>query len=191
MSRLPLRPRGALEPEGQKVFDDITATRPGVIDADGALIGPFNAWVTAPRIGGRLADLGASLRFDSSIERRLLEVAIITVGAHWRSEFEFWAHSRMAIEHGVDPAAVDAIARGVAPDLPEDERLIHDLARQLVTTGRLTADDYAAGRELLGDRGLVELVTLCGYYTLVSISLNAFAVALPPGVEPTWPDTVG
>ena len=73
-------------------------------------MGPFNAWVTAPGIGGRLAELGAALRFASSIERRLLEVAIIMVGARWQAEFEWWAHSRMALRHGVNHEAVDAIA---------------------------------------------------------------------------------
>ena len=186
MSRLPLRPRSELPAEGQSVYDAIAATRPNIGAANGPLIGPFNAWVIAPQVGARLADLGAALRSESSVERRFLEVAIITVGAYWRSEFEFWAHARMAIEHGVDPAAVDAIARGENPDLPHDERLMHDLARQLVTTGRLDDAIYAAGHRLLGDRGIVELVTLCGYYTLVSLSLNAFEVELPAGAAPRW-----
>ena len=150
-------------------------------------MGPFNAWVTAPGIGGRLAELGAALRFESSIERRLLEVAIITVGARWRAEFEWWAHSRMALQHGVSQEAVDAIARGETPTLPDDERVVHAVARQLVDDGHVEPDTYAAARELLGNRGIVELVTLCGYYTLVSFTLNAFDVALPPGQQPVWP----
>jgi 4-carboxymuconolactone decarboxylase len=150
-------------------------------------MGPFNAWVIAPGIGGRLAELGAALRFESSIERRLLEVAIITVGARWRSEFEWWAHSRMARQHGVSQAAVDAIARGAAPVLPDDEHIVYEVARQLVDDGHIDASTYEAAHTLLGDRGIVELVTLCGYYTLVSFTLNSFEVALPPGEDPVWP----
>jgi len=191
MSRLPLRSREALDDEGRVVWDSITATRASVITDDGTLMGPFNAWVTAPGIGGRLAELGAALRFASSIERRLLEVAIITVGAYWHSEFEWWAHSRMALQHGVSQDVVDAIARGETPVLRDDERVVHAVARQLCDAGRVDEGTYDAARELLGERGIVELVTLCGYYTLVSFTLNAFEVPLPPGQTPTWPDGRG
>ena len=187
MSRLPLQPREALDTDAQAVWDSITATRGAIVADEGHLIGPFNAWVTAPSIGGRLADLGAALRFESSIERRLLEVAIITVGARWKAEFEWWAHSRMALHHGVSEAAVAAIAKGDEPSLPDDEAIVYAVARQLVDTGHVDTPAYDAARGLLGDRGIVELVTLCGYYTLVSFSLNAFAVPLPPGEEPAWP----
>jgi 4-carboxymuconolactone decarboxylase len=187
MSRLPLQTREALDDDGREVWDSITASRGSIVTDEGALMGPFNAWVTAPGIGGRLAELGAALRFQSSIERRLLEVAIITVGARWKAEFEWWAHSRMALQFGVSPEAIAAIAAGTPPSLPDDERTVHEVARQLVENGHVDDATYVAARNLLGDRGIVELVTLCGYYTLVSFSLNAFAVALPPGEERTWP----
>ena len=187
MSRLPLQTRDDLGDDGREVWDSITATRGSIVTDEGTLMGPFNAWVAAPGIGGRLAELGAALRFESSIERRLLEVAIITVGARWQAEFEWWAHSRMALQHGVSQAAVDAIAQGSPPSLPDDERIVHAVARQLVDDGHVDQATYEAARELLGDRGVVELVTLCGYYTLVSFTLNAFDVALPPGEQRTWP----
>lgn len=189
MSRLPLPNRDALDPAAQEVWDSITATRGAIVADEGHLIGPFNAWVHAPGIGGRLADLGAALRFESSIERRLLEVAIITVGARWKAEFEWWAHSRMAREHGVSDAVIDAIARGDTPPFAhDDERVVYGIASQLSTTGTLDEATFAAGRDLLGDAGMVELVSLCGYYVLVSFTLNAFAVGLPPGVEAVFTD---
>ena len=187
MTRLPFLSRDALDDDGREVWDSITATRGSIVTAEGTLMGPFNAWVTAPTIGGRLAALGAALRFESSVERRLLEVAIITVGARWRAEFEWWAHSRMALHHGVSQEAVDAIARGETPELPDDERIVHAVARQLVADGHVDGATYDAAHQLLGDRGIVELITLCGYYTLVSFTLNAFDVPLPPGEETTWP----
>ena len=187
MGRLPLQTRDSLGDDGKRVWDSVTGTRGTIVTDEGGLMGPFNAWVTAPGIGGRLAELGATLRFASSIERRLLEVAIITVGARWQAEFEWWAHSRMALRHGVSQDAVDAIARGATPPLLDDERVVHEVARQLVDDGRVDRATYDAAHELLGDRGIVELVTLCGYYTLVSFTLNAFDVGLPPGEEPTWP----
>ena len=180
MSRLPLQTRDALDDDARQVWDSITASRGTIVADEGHLIGPFNAWVDAPGVGGRLAELGAALRFESSIERRLLEVAIITVGAHWKAEFEWWAHSRMALHFGVSAEAVAAIAAGETPALPDDEAIVHAVARQLVENGHVDTATYETAHALLGDRGIVELVTLCGYYSLVSFTLNAFDVPLPP-----------
>lgn len=190
MSRLPFLRRDALSDAGQALWDGIVETRGAAATNDaGGLIGPFNAWVTAPGVGARLSQLGATLRFETSIDRRLLEIAIITTGAHWKAEFEWWAHSRMAREHGVSDAVIDAIARGDPPPFErDDERVAHGIASQLCSTGTLDDAAFAAGRDLLGDNGMVELVSLCGYYVLVSFTLNAFAVGLPPGVEPVFTD---
>jgi 4-carboxymuconolactone decarboxylase len=155
----------------------------------GALIGPFNAFVHAPDVGRQLTALGAVLRFGTSIERRLTEVAIITVGSRWKAEFEWWAHARMAREQGVPDAVVDAIGDGDDPPfIADDERVVYTATRELALNGTLSEDSYTAAHGLLGDAGLVELVSLCGYYTLISYLLNAFAVPVPPGAEPKWPE---
>lgn len=189
MSRLPYVQRDELDEDGQSLWDVFVETRgDGVVGEHGGLIGPFNPWVTASDIGRRLAELGGALRFRTSIDRRLLEVAIITTGARWKAEFEWWAHSRMARQHGVADDVIAAIARGDDPPFTaDDERTVHAIATQLGATGRVDDATYAAGRALLGDRGMIELVALCGYYTLVSFTLNAFEVPLPPGQEPVWP----
>jgi 4-carboxymuconolactone decarboxylase len=88
----------------------------------------------------------------------------------------------------VSAEAVEAIAEGNDPPLRHDEAIVHSVACQLVETGHVDAETYDAARQLLGDRGIVELVTLCGYYTLVSFTLNAFEVPLPPGERTTWED---
>jgi 4-carboxymuconolactone decarboxylase len=188
MSRLPRLRYDDLEPDGQQVWDGVVGSRGAqLVDADGGLVGPFNAFVHAPGVGSRLSSLGATLRFGTSIERRLIEVAIITVGARWKAEFEWYAHSRMAREHGVPDAVVDAIGRGEDPPFTDgDERTVYLTARQLTDDGRLDASAYDAARRLLGDAGLVELVSLCGYYTLISYLLNAFEVPMPPDGTPIW-----
>jgi 4-carboxymuconolactone decarboxylase len=190
MSRLPYVRRDALDEKGQALWDGITSTRrDSVINDEGGLVGPFNAWLIAPEVGTHLSALGAVLRFGTTIERRLLELAIITVGARWRAEFEWWAHSRMAREHGVAPDVIDAIQRGDPPTLSrDDERSVHAVASQLATTGRIDGATYDAAHGLLGDKAMVELVLLCGYYTLVSFSLNAFDVPLPAGESRAWND---
>ncbi len=188
MGRLPYLSRDQLGAEGQNVWDLIVGTRGGqLVNSDGGLTGPFNAFVHAPDVGQHLTSLGAALRFGTSIERRLTEVAILTVGARWKAEFEWWAHARMARNHGVPDAVVDAIGWGEDPPFAaDDERAVYAVAHQLTWTGQLGQDAYDAAQRLLGDAGVVELVSLCGYYTLISFLLNAFAVPLPPGAGPQW-----
>jgi 4-carboxymuconolactone decarboxylase len=189
VSRLPDLRRDQLDPAGQEVWDHVVGTRGDqLLTPAGALIGPFNAFVHAPEVGRHLTALGAAVRFGTSIERRLTEVAIITVGSRWKAEFEWWAHARMAREQGVPDAVVDAIGRGDNPPFTaDDERVVYAAARDLTVSGTLSPDNYTAAHDLLGDAGLVELVSLCGYYTLISYLLNAFAVPVPPGAEPMWP----
>jgi 4-carboxymuconolactone decarboxylase len=192
MSRLPDLRRDQLDPAGQEVWDLVVGTRGGqVVTAAGGLVGPFNAFVHAPDVGRHLASLGAALRFGTSIDRRLTELAIITVGSRWKAEFEWWAHARMARAHGVPDAVVDAIARDDDPPFTaDDERIVYAVAKELTLSGALGQDNYAAAHGLLGDAGLVQLVSLCGYYTLISYLLNAFAVPVPPGAEPMWPQAL-
>ena len=188
MSRLPSLRRDQLGPDGQEVWDSVVGTRGDqLVNGEGGLVGPFNAFVHAPGVGRHLSALGATVRFGTSLERRLSEVAIITVGARWQAEFEWWAHARMARRHGVPDAVVDAIGRGEDPPFTSgDERAVYEVARQLTRTGRVGQEAYDAARGHLGDAGMVELVTTCGYYSMVSFLLNAFEVPLPPGAAPQW-----
>jgi 4-carboxymuconolactone decarboxylase len=179
-----------LGPEGKAVWDGVVGSRGGdLVGPDGGLRGPFNAFLHAPGVGRRLSSLGRVLRFETSIDRRLSEVAIITVGARWKAEFEWWAHARMAREHGVPDAVVDAIGLGEDPPFTDDdERAVYTVASELTLTGQLDEGAFNAAQELLGEAGIVELVSLCGYYTTVSFLLNAFTVPLPEGAAAMWAD---
>ncbi len=181
--------RDDLDDDQARIWDGLTESRGTSLDAPGGgLIGPFNAFLHAPDIGRRLSALGAHLRFGLTVERRLIEVAICTVGAHWRSNFEFFAHGPMAIEHGVAPEVVEALREGRPPTFDrDDERIVHAVAQQLLETARVDDATYAAAVELLGERGMVELASLIGYYCLISSILNTFDVPLPPGEDPIWP----
>ena len=189
MSRLPELRRNELSTAGQAVWDLLVETRGSrVVTDQGSLRGPFNAFVHAPDIGGPLASLGAILRFGTSFGNRLTELAIITIAASWQAEYEWVTHARHAREAGVPDAVVDAIGRREDPPFTaEDERVVYSAARQLAADGHLSQAAYDAAHGLLGDAGVVELVGLCGYYTTISFMLNAFAVPLPPGVQPMWP----
>jgi 4-carboxymuconolactone decarboxylase len=192
MTRLSFLTRDRLDEDQAGVWDSLVESRGGgvdLFDPSGALVGPFNSWVHAPRIGRRLSSLGALLRFRTSLDRRLSEIAICTVGAHWHAEFEFWAHAPMAVEHGVAETVIDALRAGEPPVFErEDERIVHSVVEQLLVHRRVDDATYRAAAELLGEQGLVELVSTVGYYCLVSLTLNLFEVALPDGATPNWPD---
>jgi 4-carboxymuconolactone decarboxylase len=189
MDRLPPKARSELDDAGQALWDELTASRGDqIVGEGGGLLGPFNAWVQAPTVGSKLAGLGVALRYDTSLDRNLIELAILTVGSHYRAEFEWMAHSRMARRHGVEEDVIAALAAGREPVFDDDrQRAVHLVASELVETGHLSAATHATARAQLTDVQLVELVTLVGYYALVSFTLNAFDVGLPPGSDPQWP----
>lgn len=150
-------------------------------------MGPFNAFVHVPRIGIHLTHLGKALRFESSLDARTLELVVLTVGSHWRSEFEWWAHTRLAQAAGISEEVIDAISRDEEPPVVStDERAVQSFARELLKSGRVDERVYRDAHAVVGDQGLVEIVSLCGYYTLISFILNAFEVPLPPGADPRW-----
>ena len=192
MSRLTIKTGDDLTDEQRSVWDYLLQSRGSaatLVGAHGGLVGPFNAMVHAPVVGGAIAATGHAVRFETSLDKRLQEVAIITVGAYWRSEFEFWAHSRMALETGVSKAVVEAIATGQAPAFErDDEAVVHAFTSALLQTGRTDEQLYSAAVELLGETGVVELLTTIGHYCTISLTLNAFAVELPEGATPRWPE---
>lgn len=182
MSRLrPLRPE-ELRPDQREQFDRIAATR--APDDAGQLGGPFDAWVRSPEVARRMYAFGGYLWARTTLGRRLVEVAILTTGRFWKSDFEWWAHVRLGKEAGVDEGTIRGIFDGeVPPDAPADERLVWEAARSLHETHRLPDDLYERFVGEFGEEGLVEMIATTGYYTFVSMTLNAFEVDMPPGVE--------
>ena len=149
--------------------------------------GPFAPWLRSPGFAGVAQDLGAFVRYRTSLEPRLKELAIIVVGAAWKAGYEFAAHGPLAIREGVSEETVGAIARGEAPRLDrDDERIVYEFARELVESRRVSDESYGRAVDLLGESGTVELVGILGYYTLVCMTLNAFEVPLGEGMEPPF-----
>ena len=189
MSRLgAVRPADATSAQ-REVIDAIAGGARGrgrplgsLLDERGGLAGPFNAWVHRPDLGIVVQSLGERLRFRGNLPGAAREIAILTVGAKWMAEYEWWAHCRVGRREGVSDDTIDAIHRGERPLLSDPvEQAAYDFTAALLETGRVDSVLFEAARPHLGDGGLVELVTLAGYYTLVSFTLNAFEVPLPGG----------
>jgi 4-carboxymuconolactone decarboxylase len=191
MTRLPEIDEADLDESGRVLHDRLAAFNAGLGRALlgvplGATSGPANAFLHDPQLGGLVLELGAYVNGRSALAPRTKEIVIMTVVAHWRTEFEWWAHSRMAAGHDIDPPLIDAIAAGAVADLPAEERVLRDLTQQLLATGRVDDGTYQAAQALVGDAELVKVVSLCGYYTMVSFLLNAFEVAVPAGEPSRW-----
>lgn len=187
MSRLSPLTRAQLTPAQRTLYDGLTQgpRGPGIQAPDGSLVGPFNAMLHAPEVGDLVQQLGAVLRFRTSLPRPLIELAILVTAREWTAQFEWWAHARMAAEAGLDAAIIEAIRARREPSFAnDDEALVYRLCRELLGDRRVSDGTYAAAVKLLGETGTVELVALQGYYGLVSMLLNTFEVPLPEGVAP-------
>ncbi len=197
MTRLPVLRHDQLDNAQREVWEQITGGRRaaahsgtgGLVDAEGGLIGPFNAWLTSPTIGGAAARLGEAARFGSVLDRGVVELVIVVVAVHWRAEFEFWAHRRYALEAGVPAELIDSIASGgVLVGDTDSDRLLVESCQEILATGRLGSDRYAGLAAAFGEPGVVDIVTIVGYYSLVSFNLNVFEILAPPDVGPVWPE---
>lgn len=188
MSRLPHIDIEDLAPKGRELLDKIQQGPRGK-NRNIGMIGPFGIWVRSPKIGEVVQNVGAVARYETDLPEDVKEVAICTVGAHFRAKFEFAAHRSLALTAGVSEDILDTIQAEETPLFSDDrQRLAHALAHQLLTARRILPETYAEAYTLLGESPLIELVSIIGYYCLVSVTLNAFEVELLPTMEDPWPD---
>ncbi len=180
MARIPGIDPATLTPEQKRIHDEIVSGPRGKVE------GPLRVWLTSPGLADRAQALGAFCRYGTSLDPRLSELAILVTGAYWRAGFEWHVHAPIAIKAGLDPAAVEAIRIDGVPKLDrDDERAVYAFARELLTTRRVSDETYASAESTLGRLAIVDLVGVLGYYGLISMTINAFDVPLPPGaMEP-------
>ncbi|WP_225027577.1 carboxymuconolactone decarboxylase family protein [Xinfangfangia pollutisoli] len=151
----------------------------------GQVRGPLAIWLHRPELAQAAQALGAYCRYGSSLEPRLSELAILTMAVVWQSDFEWWAHKPIALKAGLSESVTDALAAGRPPAFADaEEEIVHTVITTLSTKRRLPDALYATALDLLGRDRLVDLIGLCGYYTLISMTLNAFEVPLPEGESP-------
>jgi 4-carboxymuconolactone decarboxylase len=147
--------------------------------------GPFNVLLRSPEMGDMAQKLGAQIRFHSSLPDKLRELAIITTGRYWSAEYEWYAHKRLAAQAGVSQATVDSIAQGKRPtSMSADEAIVYDFCAELLNTKQVSDATFAAAKTKLGERGVVDLIAVVGYYHLVSMLLNVDRYPLPQGATP-------
>ncbi len=187
---VPLTPQ-RLDDEQRELYDAIVGSRQSksplfrkfAVREDGSLAGPFDAWLHTPALGSLLERVGTGLRELTEVPAVAREVSILVVAAAWRAPFEWFAHVRMARAAGVPDAVVDAIGRQRTPELDDPVmQAAHDVARELVHRRGIADDTFARAVEILGERGLVELVCNIGYYQMISGMLESFLPPLHPEI---------
>lgn len=145
----------------------------------GGVRGPLAVWLHRPELAARAQELGRYCRYDTSLDPRLSELAILTMARHWGSEYEWSAHKREALKAGLAFEIVEAIRTGVAPPYTDaEERLVHGVASAVLTTHHVPDALYAEAVETLGTDRVVDLVGILGYYSLISMTINVFRI--PP-----------
>jgi 4-carboxymuconolactone decarboxylase len=136
--------------------------------------GPFNAWLRSPELADRLQKVGEYVRFNTSLDKRLNEMAIIMTAQYWGVQYEWYAHAPLAIKAGLDPEIVAAPGAGNKPEkMKDDEAIVWEVNDAI----------YAKAVEKFGENGVMDLVALNGYYDVVSMTLNVVHVSPPADAQ--------
>ena len=193
-ARIPKRAPGSLDDEQRAVYDTIAGGRRAqgpqlfqLVDDDGALEGPFNAFLLQPRLGAALQAVGSAVRYETSLTDRAREIAILVVAAHWDSSFEWYAHEAVGRHVGLTDDELDAIRQRHYDCFSGDEQVVAATSARLAGAGDLDDDSYTEVVSAVGEAGLFELLTLVGYYASLALQLRVFRVGSP---TPDAPDTV-
>jgi 4-carboxymuconolactone decarboxylase len=145
--------------------------------------GPFNVLLRSPEMGDLLQQFGASMRYHSSIPPKLNELAIIITARQWTSQYEWYAHRRAAQTAGLSQAIIDAVAAGTRPaGMAPEEAAVYDFVNELLTTKQVSDATFKTATDRFGERGVVDLIGVSGYYQIVSMLLNVDRYPLPAGV---------
>ncbi len=174
--------RDELNEEQARIYDAIVETR-------GSIAGPFGIWLHSPELADRAQSLGEFVRYRTSLESRLSELAILVTARFWDCQVEWSLHEPFAVESGLSERIIDAVRHRRAPDFGrDDERAVFEYVSELLDNRFVTDDVFNAAQEAVGKTGVVELTGIAGYYSLVAQTLNAFQVPVPDGCAPTLTD---
>jgi len=150
----------------------------------GAVFGPFIPLMRSPELMNRLQKVGEYIRFHSALETRINEWVMLIVSRQWTQQFEWCMHYPLALKAGVKQEVLDALAEGRRPrGMAEDEEIAYDLCDELARTHGVSDETYRRAVERFGERGVIDMVGLAGYFTTVSMIMNV--ARTPPQKETT------
>jgi 4-carboxymuconolactone decarboxylase len=187
VSRIPPIGPDGLDERQQRIYDALVggrrATQPRafpIVDPDGALAGPCNAWLLNSAIGAAFEQLGLAVRFEISLSARDREIIILSVAQHRDSAYELYAHRLAGAAAGLSESEIEALCTGTDPGFTDErDHVVHETARTLLRTGGLGDAAYQRAVAALGTDGLFELTAIVGWYSLIATQLAVFDVRPP------------
>lgn len=181
MSRFPELTPNQYSDEQNELAQKVAGSR-------GAMRGPFVPALHSPGVLRAIEATGAYVRFHNSLPDDLKELATLVVGRFWGAQYEWYAHARLAVQCGVDPAIVEAIRKGEAPNsLTPAQEAIYNFCVELNGTHGVHDQTFAAVASRFGTRGVMDLIGICGHYSMISMILNVAQVPTPDGSVPLKP----
>jgi len=190
--RFRLIPLEEMTPEQRTVAEAIMSGPRAAVSGSAAIQktpgSPFNPWLRSPELADRLQRVGEYLRFKSSLPPRLNEFAILVTARQWDAQYEWYAHHRLAMQAGLNPAVAAELAEGKRPSgMKDDEAVVYDFCHGLHQDKKVGDATYKAALDKFGERGVMDLIAVSGYYVLVSMTLNVDRTPIPDGGKPPLP----
>jgi 4-carboxymuconolactone decarboxylase len=178
MGRLPDIDEAKLSSDQRRIYDQIMRAR-------GHMSGPFAIWLHNAELCENTLKLQEMFASRVKLQRRLLELMILVSARLTTATYAWFIHEPHALKFGISRDIIQAIRERRTPDFTrDDERLVYDITMELNTTRSLSEESYKRGMAMFGEQTMVELVSAIGFYVMVAMTLNAFAVAVPEGKEP-------
>jgi len=177
--RLPKLPYEQLTPEQKVSWDEVVA------GPRKKMHGPFFIWLHSPELLSRGQKLGLYARYQSGLPQRLSELCILMMAAHWKAAGEWVDHAPIARQLGVDADALEALRKGQPAKFKSaDEAAAYDLAQELLNTRDVSDATYARAKSVLGERGVLDIIAVLGYYGLIAMSMKTFALKPEGAADP-------
>lgn len=152
------------------------------------LPGPFHALLRSPELADRVRALGDYIRFGNSLPDASRELVILLAARFWSAQYEWQAHRAIALKAGLDAEVAAAIAEGRRPhSLSADQALIYGFVQQLLVDKDVDDATYDAALTRFGERTLLDIICIAGYFSFVSLILNAKRHPIPEGTVPLAP----
>ncbi len=178
--RFPDLKREQMTAEQKRVYDEIAASR-------GSVRGPLGVLLRSPELADRWQRLGEYVRYKTSLPARLNEFVILITARLWGSKYEWYAHKPLAIKGGLAEAVAEDLAQNKRPaNMKPDEELVYDFCTVLHRQHSVDDELFQRATETLGERGLIDLVAVSGFYVAVSTVLNVAEIPIPPGEKSPW-----
>ena len=175
-------PTHRLTEEHRTAMDAFTQTRRTEI------FGPFVPLLWSPEVMVRIGALGEYLRHRSAFPPRLSEFMILIAARHWTQQYEWSLHCPIAIAAGVEPAVADAIAEGRRPpQMSGEQAILYDFCTELLQQQGVSDPTYARTLATFGEKGVIDAITITGYYTLLAMVLNTARTPPEPGAPTLAP----